>query len=132
MALPPLPMTPPGIGSAGAAGPRTANPGAAADAMTKVREAVHLLSMALPALPVGSEPHKMVLKMIQDGSKIAPGGQEGAGVQQTALLGLMDRAKQMQQMNAVQGAMGQGGGQPPAGGAPGGAPGAPPPQMPGM
>lgn len=92
----------------------------AADAMTKVKEAVHLLEMALPGLEVGSEPHKAVLKMIQDGSKIAPPQQEGQGIQQTALLGLLDRAKQMQQMQALQGSM-----QPP-GGAPGGA--APPPQ----
>jgi len=132
MALPPLPMTPPTIGSAGAAGPRTGNPGAAADAMTKVREAIHLLEMALPTLAVGSEQHKAVLKMIQDGAKIAPAGQEGQGVQQTALLGLMERAKQMQQMQQLQQ---PGQGQPPPGGAPGGAPGcAPgaPPQMPGM
>jgi len=126
MAMPPLPMTPPGIGSAGAAGPRTGNPGAAADAMTKVREAIHLLEIALPSLPVGSEPHKAVLKMIQDGSKIAPVGQENAGVQQATLAGLMDRAKQMQQLTALQGSM-----QPPGGApAPGG--GAPPPSPPGM
>lgn len=132
MALPPLPMTPPGIGSAGAAGPRTGSPGMAADAMTKVREAVHLLEMALPGLPVGSEPHKAVLKMIQDGSKIAPTGQENGGVQQATLAGLMDRAKQMQQLQALQGSMAPGG-QPPAGGPPsGGAAGAPPPSPPGM
>jgi len=128
MALPPLPMTNPAIGSAGPAGPRTANPGMAADAMTKVREAVHLLEMALPGLPVGSEPHKAVLKMITDGAKIAPAGQENQGIQQTALLGLMDRAKQMQQMQALQGSM-AGGGQPPAGGPPAGGPPSPPPEM---
>jgi hypothetical protein len=96
----------------------------AADAMTKVREAVHLLEMALPGFEVGSEPHKAVLKMIQDGAKLAPPNGEGQGVQQTALLGLMERAKQMQQMQALSGSM-----QPP-GGAP--APGGPPPPQPGM
>lgn len=124
MALPPSPMTPPGIGSAGPMGPRSGNPGMAADAMTKVREAVHLLEMALPGFEVGSEPHKAVLKMIQDGAKLAPPNGEGQGVQQTALLGLMERAKQMQQMQALSGSM-----QPP-GGAP--APGGPPPPQPGM
>jgi hypothetical protein len=94
----------------------------AADAMTKVREAVHLLEMALPGFEVGSEPHKAVLKMIQDGAKLAPSTQEGQGVQQTALLGLMERAKQMQQMQQP--------GLQPSGGAP--APGGPPPPQPGM
>lgn len=122
MALPPSLMSSPGIGSAGAAGPRTGNPGAAADAMTKVREAVHLLEMSLPGLPVGSEPHKAVLKMIQDGSKIVPSGHENSEIQMTTLAGLADRAKQMQQLQALQGSMQ--GGQPPqaAQGAP-----APPP-----
>jgi len=118
MALPPAPMTPPGLGSAGPAGPRTGNAGMAADAMTKVREAVHLLEMALPGFEVGSEPHKAVLKMIQDGSKLAPPKQEGAGVQQTTLAGLMERAKQMQQLQALQGSMQPPGGAPPAGAAP--------------
>jgi len=133
MALPPQLMAQPAIGSAGPAGPRTGNPGSSADAMTKVREAVHLLETALPNLPVGSEPHKMVLKMIQDGSKIAPASDQQQGVQQSTLLGLMERAKQMQQMQALGASMGAGGagGAAPAGGAPG-APPAPPSPTPGM
>ena len=93
-----------------------------ADAMTQVREAVHMLQMALPRLEVGSEQQKTVLKMIQDGSKIAPADAEGQGVQQTTLIGLLEKAKQNQQLMGLQAQM-----QPP-GGAP--APGAAPP--PGM
>jgi uncharacterized phage infection (PIP) family protein YhgE len=98
----------------------------AADAMTKVREAVHLLEMALPGLPVGSEPHKAVLKMIQDGAKIAPAGGQNNEIQMSTLLGLQDRVKQMQQLQALQGAMQAGGG--PQGAAPAQPP-SPPPSM---
>lgn len=116
-------MAQPGIGSAGPGGPRTGNPGAMADSMTKVQEAVKLLQMALPDLPVGSEPHKAVLKMIQDGSKIVPPTGEQQGVQSATLAGLGDRAKQMAMMQQLAAAL-HGGGQ--GGGAP--APGGPPPE----
>jgi hypothetical protein len=95
----------------------------AADALTKVREAVHLLEMSLPGLPVGSEPHKQVLKMIQDGAKLVPSNQEHGAVQQSTLAGLQDRAKQMQMMQMLQHAMSSGGGAA-AGGAPAPEPGA--------
>lgn len=115
MALPPSPLSPPGIGSAGPAGPRTGNPGAIAEGLTQVREAVQLLQMALPKFEVGSEPQKSVLKMIQDGSKIAPPAAEQGEIQQTALAGLQDRAKQSQMLQQVMAAQATGG----AGGPPG-------------
>ena len=129
MALPPSLMGQPPIGSAGPAGPRSGNPGAAADSMTKVREAVHLLEMALPGLPVGSEPHKAVLKMIQDGAKLVPSQGEEPGVQQSTLAGLQDRAKQQSMLQALMSSMGGAGG---AGGAPPGGGAAPPPSPPQM
>ena len=117
MALPPQIMAAlgqPAIGSAGPAGPRTGNPGAEAEAMVKIRDAIHLLEMALPSLQVGSEPHKVVLKMIQDGAKLAPASQEQAGLQQTSLAGLQDRAKQMQMLQQLQTQQQGGGAQPQA------------------
>jgi hypothetical protein len=100
----------------------------AADAMTKVREAVHLLEMALPGLPVGSEPHKAVLKMIQDGAKLVPSNQEHNGIQQTTLAGLGQLAQQNKMMQMLQSAMqsGGGGGEAQGAGPPGAAPASPP------
>lgn len=118
MALPPSPLTPPGIGSAGPAGPRTGNPGAIAEGLTQVREAVQLLQMSLTKFEVGSDPQKTVLKMIQDGSKIAPPQHEGGEIQQSTLAGLQDRAKQSQMLQQVMAAQGGGGQAPPQAAAP--------------
>jgi len=115
MALPSSPLSPPGIGSTGPAGPRTGNPGSIAEGLSQVREAVQLLQMALIRFDVGTEPHKLTLKMISDGSKMAPPQQQQGEIQQSTLAGLQDRAKQSSMLQQVMGAMG-GGGQP--GGAP--------------
>jgi len=81
--------------------------------------------MALSKFEVGSEPQKQVLKMISDGSKIAPPQHEGAEIQQSTLAGLQDRAKQSQMLQQVLASQSAGGGGPPPG--QGAAP--PPPAM---
>lgn len=128
--MPPAFMAPP-IGPTGPASVPTQNPGMMADALSQVREAVHILEMALPHLPVGSDEHKSVLKMITDGSKIAPASATPPGVQMTTLNNLRQHAEStsmLQQLlrNANQGGGSQVPGQP----APAGAP--PTPQIPSM
>lgn len=119
--MPPLPLMMPPMGSAGPASPPTANPGAMADAMSKVREAINLLELALPSLEIGSEPHSAVLKALPALSKTVPASEAVPGVQNTQLLALQQKAQQSAAMQAVMRAMGGGGG-----GGPGGPPGAPP------
>ena len=122
--MPPLPMMMPPMGSAGPASPPTANPGAMADSMSKVREAIHLLELALPGLAIGSEPHSAVVKALPGLSKAVPASEAVPGVQNTQLLALQQRAQQSAAMQAVMRAMGGGAGGPPGGpGAPPGPPG---------
>jgi len=97
-------------------------PGAAAGALSKVREAVKILQSAIPELPIGSEPHTEIIKMIEKLSKIVPPSAEVPGVQQTALRDLAKGAGQnamlQQVMNSLGGAnagAGGGGAQPPPG-----------------
>jgi hypothetical protein len=125
-----VPLALPPTGSTGPASPPTANPGLEASGDTKVREAVHLLEMALPMFPTGSDKHKAAIDSLSKLSKLFPPSAEVPGAQQTELLSLMQKAKQSAMMQAAmrqqQAAQAQGGGgqaMPPQGGAP--------PQMPG-
>jgi hypothetical protein len=89
------------MGSAGPAGPQTANAGFQADSLSKVREAVNLLNMAVAHLPVGSDEHKTVMRMIQDGAKIAPASAAIPGVQKTQLMGLAQEAEKTAMMQQL-------------------------------
>lgn len=97
--LPPL-LTPP-LGSAGPAAPPTANLGLEADADSKVREAIHLLEMALPQYQTGSEKHKGALDALSKLSKMFPASAEVPGVQQTQLLALQNKAQQNGMLQAL-------------------------------
>lgn len=107
----------------GPASPPTGNPGLAATAMAKVREAIRILEKALPELPVGSPQHESCVKAITGLSKAYPTSDEMPGIQNSTLMGLQRDAKEGAQMRQLQQMMGAGGG-----GAPGGAP----PGLPGM
>lgn len=104
MPLVPPQMRPP-VGNTGPASPPTGNPGLTADALTKVREAVNILQMALPQLPVGSEPHKEVLKAITGLSKSVPASSAVPGVQQTTLADLSQQAQKTSMFQNVQRAL---------------------------
>lgn len=88
--------------------PPTGNPGLAADAMSKVREAVHMLELALPNLPTGSDPHKDVLDAISKLSKSVPPSEGIPGVQTAQLAGLQREAQQSAPLQALSRVMGQG------------------------
>lgn len=79
-----------------------------AQSMSQVREAVHMLEMALPGLTLGSEPHKKVLDAIQNLSKAVPPSNEVPGVQMTQLTGLQQAAQKSQMLQALAASMGQG------------------------
>jgi len=112
-------MTPP-MGSS-PMGAHSASPGAAAQSMAQVREAIQLLQKALPGLPVGTEIHQKVVKNITDLSKMVPASATNPQVQMTELRDLQQDAGQNQMVNAVQrsmvGAQPQGGEAPPQPGA---------------
>jgi hypothetical protein len=95
-------------GPASPAGEPSGNPGAMADSMSKVREAVNMLEMALPGLEMGSEAHKAVLDSIQKISKIAPSSAAVPGVQNTQLLGLQKQAQENAMLAQLTRGMGQG------------------------
>ena len=109
-------------------GPATApqaQPGNAASAMMKVKNAAMLINEALPNVPMGSEFHGELLKLATTLNKILQKVPEHPGVQAT---GLIQGARQLAQQSPAQAALQQM--FPPAapGGAPpGGAPPAPPP-----
>ncbi len=97
----------------------TGNPGNAASALAQVREAVNLLQVALPSLPIGSEPHKAVMDSISKLSKVVPSGDMQPGVQDTALKNLQVQRQQTAPLMQAMQAMGQPqglGGQPAPGG----------------
>ncbi len=83
--------------------------------MSKVREAVHLLELALPGLPTGSDPHKDVLDAISKLSKSVPPSEGIPGVQTAQLAGLQRDAQQSAPLMAIARAMGQGPQVPPVG-----------------
>ena len=97
----PFPMQPQPQGGTGPASPPTGNPGIAADALSKVREAVKMLELALQALPLGSEPHKAVAKAVSDLSRAAPASEEIPGVQATQLRSLAENAQKAAPMQAL-------------------------------
>lgn len=119
----------------------TGNPGLQVQAASQAREAVHILEMVLPSMPVGSDEHKAVLDAIRSLSKIFPASQAIPGIQMSTLRDLAQQAQQQGPLQALmrQGGMGGAGG---PGGAPGPAAGSPPgaqmpqgpggPQMPDM
>lgn len=100
-------MAPP-MGPADPASAPTPDAGLQADALSKVREAVNLLQMALPALDVGSDPQKAVLDAVTKLSKVVPASNAVPGVQMTQLVGLQKQAGQDQILQQLAAAMGQG------------------------
>lgn len=119
MAFPPAFSGKPPVGHSPATS-ASGNPGLAANAMAQVREAVSLLQMALPNVPIGSELHKVVLKSITDLSKSAPASEASPGIQQTAIKDLAANQQQQAPLVALmrsmqgQGSMGGGGSPMPA------------------
>lgn len=103
-----MPMMGAGPGPADPASPPSGNPGMAADALSKVREAVHLLELALPNLPTGSAPHKDVLDAISKLSKSVPPTEAIPGVQTTQLVGLQQDAARQAPLMALARSLGQG------------------------
>jgi len=116
--MPPVtPLIQPPMGHSGPASPPTANPGLQADAMSKMREAIKLIEMALPGFEIGSDGHKAAVDMLSKGTKAFPASEEVPGVQKTQLQGLAQQAQKSAMMQALLRSNAQG-----AGGAPGGAP----------
>lgn len=63
------------------------------------------MEMALPGLPVGSEPHKDTIKAISSLSKSVPASSEVPGVQQTTLADLQQQAQKSSMFQNVQRAL---------------------------
>lgn len=95
-------------GNSGPASPPSGNPGMAAAALAKVREALNLLAMALPDLEPGTDQYKAVADMIQKGSKAVPSSQEVPGIQKTTLMELQQKAQQNAMLQQLQAKMAQG------------------------
>lgn len=95
-------------GPMGPASAPTGDPGLEADALSKVREAVNILQMALPQLQIGSDPYKAVLDSIQKLAKTVPASEAVPGVQMTQLAGLQKQAQESAMLQSLAGAMGQG------------------------
>lgn len=106
----------------------TGSPGASANALSQVREAIKILEKSLAELPVGSDPYKSVLNAISSMAKFVPASAEIPGAQQTTARNLMADAQKSAMMNMVSSSLGGAGagGAPPGGASPGGAPAAPP------
>lgn len=79
--------------------------------MSKLREAVKLVQLALPNLPVGTEPHKAAIDAVKSLSKAVPATEEIPGVQRTQLMSLIQQAQQNPMIQQLQRTMG---GPPPA------------------
>jgi hypothetical protein len=107
------------MGHSGPASPPTANLGAMANGMSKMREAIKLIELAIVDFPPGTEQHKDTIDALAKLAKAFPATEEVPGVQNTQLAALQQKARQTAMMQA---AMRQIGGGPPGGG------GAPPPQ----
>lgn len=75
------------------------NPGAAANAVAKVREAIKLLSIALPEVPM--EDKADLAKCISTLSKKFTQSEAAPGVQQTALRDLAQQSQQQAMMQAL-------------------------------
>ncbi len=63
--------------------------------------------MALPQIPVGTDPHKDVLDAIQKLSKTVPPTAAVPGVQQSQLLGLQEQARKSAMLSQLAASMGQ-------------------------
>jgi hypothetical protein len=98
----------PPMGPADPASAPTQDMGSQAAALSQVREGVKILEMALPALELGSDPHKAVLSAISSLSKVVPPSSEVPGVQMTTLTGLQKKAQESQMLQQLASAMGQG------------------------
>lgn len=107
MAIPPAFSGKPPVGHSPASTP-SGNPGLAANALAQVREAVNILTMALPHLPQGTEAWKEVYGAIGKLGKIAPEGAGSPGVQQNTVQDLMAQQKQQAPMIALMRSMQQG------------------------
>lgn len=95
------------------AGSPSDNLGAQADAVSKIRESINMLELALPGLDTGSEIHKAVLDTIKKLSTYAPSSAAVPGVQSTQLLGLQKAAKDNGMLRMLASAMGSGQAAPP-------------------
>ena len=96
------------------------NPGASANGLAKLREAVKIMQDALGSLPAGSDPWKAVVNAISSLGKHVSPSDEIPGHDKTVLQGLMRNAGQNQALQQVQKSMGA----PPGGAEGGGMPGA--------
>ncbi len=96
------------MGPADPASAPTPDAGAQAQALSQVRTAVQMLQEVLPALQLGSDPHKAVLKAVTDLSKIAPPSSEVPGIQMSQLQKLQQSAQQSAPLQQLAQAMGQG------------------------
>src|SRR5262245_10294650 len=82
------------------------NPGAAANGLAQVREAVKILQEALGSLPAGSDPWKAVVSSISSlGKHVAP-SDEIPGHEQTVLQNLARNAGKNQALMNVQRSLG--------------------------
>lgn len=119
MALP-LPV-PPGAPPVGAGAPPGTPPfgpspvslpvpnrGLEAAALARVKVALKILEMAVPALGAETEPGRAVLDAIRSLAKHVPPGSSSPGVETTALQDLMLRQRQESPMHQVMRAMGSG------------------------
>lgn len=84
------------------------NPGLAANAMSQVHEAIKLLQIALPNLPIGTPPHAAVVKMVDTGAKAFPAAEQQPGVQATQLRDLQQQSQQSAPLAALMRSMGGG------------------------
>ena len=78
-----------------------------AGALQIVKQAVDLLNSQVSKLPVGSDAHKNVMKMIELGAKVTPAADQQPGIQKTALQGLQQQQQQMAPMAAMAASMGR-------------------------
>lgn len=91
------------------------NPGEVAAGVSKVREAINILQVALPQFPVGSDIQKTVLKCIEQLSKLAVPAEASPQLQGSTLMQLLQQQQQGAPMQAAIRALGAGGGGPPPG-----------------
>ena len=115
----------PPFGSSPMARP-SGNPGAAANGVAMVHQAVDMLEKALADLPVGHPIHKAVLTAISNLSKNAPPQAASPGIGRQALIQMAGQAQQQSPLAALMAGMHGGGGGAPGGAPPAGAGGPPP------
>ena len=97
--LPPsLTSAPPG---AGPVSPPQGNPGNSMAAMAKVKSALVLLQEALPAIPMGSDFHTDILKVVAMLAKSVPEQAAGSQQQIASLQALMSKLAQGQPNEAL-------------------------------